>query len=146
MNGFERNRDELKDIIKACNLLVKRHRRLEAVHMADRFSRLANKATRLHDRRDLLLPAYVREVLDLLMQYRRLCEEAEHYRPGITRRRLLPPAPALSIPGASVSRLVHITLPADQWQLIDYRITVGLANSQADYFRKAHFAKGGDSS
>jgi hypothetical protein len=44
-------------------------------------------------------------------------------------------------PRPSRSRLVHMTLPEDQWQLVDMYIAQGLAKSRADYFRRLHYDK-----
>jgi hypothetical protein len=141
MANYDFEREQLKEIMRGSRLYVKRLYRIGAFGMADVMRRVDVLAQRLTDRRDLLLPAYKRQVADLQYRYMRACQQAEDLHPGITRRRSIKaPVPPAS-PRPSRSRLVHMTLPEDQWQLVDMYIAQGLAKSRADYFRRLHYEK-----
>lgn len=144
MSGFETEREQLQEIMRGCRLYVKRLYRVQAFNLADVMQRIGNMSQRLCERRDLLLPAYKRQLSEIQYRYARALQQAEDLYPGVTRRRSVKaPLPPVS-PGPSRSKLVHVTLPEEQWKMIDLYISQGWASSRADYFRRAHYFKGGD--
>lgn len=133
-------RSRLQAIYITTRRFVKQLRRINAHIMAGRFVNLGMQAGKLADRRDLLLPTYRRQVDRIQQQLEDLMNEGHQHYPSIIKlEKDAPlPDPADNPTQLTQTRRVSITLAADEWSIIDHRLSNGSIKSMAGYFRDLH--------
>ncbi|WP_141502920.1 hypothetical protein [Paenibacillus luteus] len=131
-------RSELKAIITASKLFVKRLRNRSAHIHAGHFTNLCMKSMNLMKRDDMLLPGYRRHVDHVKSEFDYQVELAYERFPDLKKasKRTTTVSGESKEPTKSVK--VSITLPEFEWVVIDEIIKAGSVLSRSEYFRKLH--------
>lgn len=138
LNPREMLRDELKGIYNASTSLVKRLRRRGSHVIAGRFTEIALKASKLHERNDLLLPTYRRRTFAIRESFEAAVKEANSLYPAI----FIYEPRSSHVEEREVTKTVKvsITLPIAEWDYIDHILmNGGDLKNRSEYFRNLHF-------